>query len=193
MNTPNKLTISRIILTFIFMLFLFSKGILMKILALAVFSLASLTDYYDGKLARKHNQVTDFGRFMDPLADKVLMIASFLAFVELKLVPAWMVLLIISRELVITSLRIFAATKQKILEAEIAGKHKTVSQAVAIFTVLVFLIFREIGMKLFKFWSSSLELAFHRFILVLMVTTVILTLISGISYLWRNRRFFIIS
>ena len=189
MNLPNKLTISRIILTFIFMLFLFSRGIFMKLMALATFFAASLTDYYDGRIARKTGQVTDFGRFMDPIADKVLIIASFLAFVELNLVPAWMVVLIISRELLITGLRIFAATKGQLLQAERGGKHKTVSQIVAISTILTFLLLREMGMKLFKLWSTSLEQSFRQFIFILMIITVVLTLTSGISYLWRNRRF----
>ena len=161
----------------------------MKFMALLTFFAASLTDYYDGKIARETNQVTDFGKFMDPIADKVLIIASFLAFVELNLVPAWIVVLIISRELIITGLRIFAATKGKILQAEMGGKHKTVSQIVAIFTILSFLLLREIGMKVFKLWSSSLEHSFRQFIFVLMIITAILTLTSGISYLWRNRKF----
>lgn len=189
MNTPNKLTLLRIALTFIFMLFLFSRGVFMKFMALAIFLAASLTDYYDGKIARETNEVTDFGKFMDPIADKVLIIASFLAFVELRLVPAWMVVLIISRELLITGLRIFAATKGEVLQAETAGKHKTVSQIVAVFTILIFILFREMGMKMFKFWSTSLESSFRDLIYLLMIITVILTLISGISYLWRNRKF----
>lgn len=180
MNTPNKLTISRIALTFIFMVFLFSQGVFMKAMALIVFIAASLTDYYDGRIARKRNEVTDFGKFMDPIADKVLIIASFLAFVELNLVPAWMVVLIISRELIITGLRIFATTKGEVLQSERGGKHKTVSQIVAIFAVLVFLLLREMGMRL------PLEIIF-----ILMIITVILTLTSGISYLWRNRKFFL--
>ena len=189
MNLPNKLTIARIFLTFLFMLFLFSRGVAMKFFALATFLVASLTDYFDGKIARETNQVTNFGKFMDPVADKVLIIASFLAFVELRLVPAWMVVLIISRELVITGLRIFAAAKGHFLQAGRGGKHKTVSQVVAIFTVLVFLLVREMGMTTFSFWSSTLEYSFRQLIFALMVVTVILTMTSGISYIWRNKGF----
>jgi len=181
MNLPNKLTISRIALTFIFMLFLFSSGIIMKILALITFLLASLTDYLDGKIARQRNEITDFGKFMNPVADKFLMIAAFLAFVEMGLVPAWMVVLIISRELIITGIRLFAATKNKILAAERAGKHKTVSQFIAIFTVLFFIIFKEAGMG---------EYCFRQLIFILMAITIALTLISGLSYLARNKDLF---
>jgi len=180
-NTPNKLTIIRLFLTFIFMFFLFSKGIFMKFAALITFLAASITDYYDGKIARATNQVTDFGKFMDPIADKVLIIASFLAFVEMGLVPAWMVVLIISRELLITGLRLFAAAKGKILQAGRAGKHKTVSQIVAVFTILVFILFRELGWGIFQQWIID----------IVMITTVILTLTSGISYIWRNKTLFL--
>ena len=189
MNTPNKLTISRLILTFLFMLFLFSRGPVMKFAALLTFVLASLTDYYDGKIARKTGQVTDFGKFMDPVADKVLIIGSFLAFVEMNLVPAWMVVLIISRELLITGLRMLAARKGEFLQAERGGKHKTVSQIVAIFAILVFIFYREISMKVFNVWSNSLEYFFRQFIFILMIITTVLTLTSGISYLVRNKKF----
>lgn len=191
MNLPNKLTISRICLTFVFMLFLFSKGILMKFLAIVTFLIASATDYYDGKIARERNEITDFGKFMDPVADKFLTIAAFLAFVEMGLVPAWMVVLIISRELIITGVRLFAATKGKILIAEAAGKHKTVSQIIAIFTILIFIFLRDAGMKLLQIWSNPLEYWFRQVIFILMIVTVTLTLISGLSYLWRNKGLFL--
>ena len=161
----------------------------MKFAALLTFVLASLTDYYDGKIARKTGQVTDFGKFMDPVADKVLIIGSFLAFVEMNLVPAWMVVLIISRELLITGLRMLAARKGEFLQAERGGKHKTVSQIVAIFAILVFIFYREISMKVFNVWSNSLEYFFRQFIFILMIITTVLTLTSGISYLVRNKKF----
>jgi CDP-diacylglycerol--glycerol-3-phosphate 3-phosphatidyltransferase len=157
---------------------------------LAVFLLASATDYLDGKIARERNEITDFGKFMDPIADKFLTIAAFLAFVEMGLVPAWMVALIISRELIITGIRLFAATRGRVLCAEAAGKHKTVSQLVAIFFILVFLSLRSVGMDAPEAWSGSLEYWFRQLIFILMMVTVALTLISGFSYLWRNRRIF---
>jgi len=108
MNLPNKLTISRMVLTFIFMFFLFSSGLAAKSVALAVFILASLTDYYDGAIARKTGQITNLGKILDPIADKVLTLAAFLAFVQMGLVEAWMVVVIIMRELFITGVRLVA-------------------------------------------------------------------------------------
>ena len=191
MNLPNKLTVSRICLTFIFMIFLFSNGMAMKLLALIAFLAASATDYLDGKLARRRNEITDFGKFMDPLADKFLTIAAFLAFVEMGLVPAWMVVLIISRELIITGVRLFAASKGKVLHADAAGKHKTVSQVVAITAILLFIFLKSAGMSYFDNWPGSFEYWYRQVIFILMIITVVLTLISGSSYLYRNRGLFL--
>ena len=191
MNLPNKLTISRIVLTFIFMFFLLSKGLFAKSLALLIFLVASLTDFYDGRIAKRRGLVTDFGKLMDPIADKVLTLAAFLGFVELKLIPAWMAVLIISRELVITSLRIMAAKKGKVLAATASGKHKTVSQMVAIFIILSFLVLREAGMSFFGIWNPTVEGWFKFAIFVLMLVTVILTLISGGLFLTKNKGLFL--
>src|SRR3989338_1335633 len=111
MNLPNKLTLARIALTFIFLVFLFSKGLLFRYLSLVTFIVALLTDFYDGHIARSRNLVTDFGKLMDPIADKILVLAAFLAFVELQIIPAWMVVLVIVREFVITGMRLLAASK----------------------------------------------------------------------------------
>ncbi len=184
MNLPNKLTLSRIVLAFIFMFLLFCRGITAKYLALFTFGLASLTDFFDGRIARRRNIESDFGRLMDPIADKILILAAFLAFVELKIIPAWMVIIIIFRELVITGLRINAARQGKILSASLAGKHKTVSQMAAIISILVFLIIRESDRG---FWTVLWELWFKRGAFYLMLLTVALTLISGLSYLLRNK------
>ena len=93
----NQLTLLRIFLSFLFMFFIFQGGFLFRLLALLVFLLAAVTDLYDGKIARQRNQVSNFGKLMDPIADKILILAAFLAFVELQLVPAWMVILIFFR------------------------------------------------------------------------------------------------
>jgi CDP-diacylglycerol--glycerol-3-phosphate 3-phosphatidyltransferase len=177
MNLPNKLTVLRIILAGVFMLFLFMHGVLFKMLALLTFLLASLTDLLDGYIAKKYNMVTDFGKLMDPIADKILVLSAFLAFVQMELIPAWMALIIIFREIVITGLRIAALTQGKVLAAEYGGKHKMVSQVASIFVILLFLIFREAGTKLF---DGSV-------IFILMLITTFLTLGSGISYLIKNR------
>jgi CDP-diacylglycerol--glycerol-3-phosphate 3-phosphatidyltransferase len=187
MNLPNKLSISRIILTFIFMFFLFSRWWFGKYLALATFIVACLTDYYDGRIARQQNMVTNLGRLIDPIADKVLLIAAFLAFVELKMLPAWMLVLIIFREFIITGVRLLAISRGKVLAAEKEGKHKTVSQMLAIFSILIFLAFRETLGRFFNLWDLSFEILFRRAIFILMLITVVLTLSSGLLYLWRNR------
>ncbi len=187
MNLPNKLTVLRIILVAIFMFFLFSKGVLMKSLALATFVIASFTDILDGYIAKKYNMVTDFGRLMDPIADKILVLSAFLAFVEMELIPAWMVVIIIFRDVAVTGLRMSALTKGKVISADEGGKHKMVSQVFAILAILFFLIFREAGMKVFDFWNASTERIYRDAIFVLMSITTLLTLISGLSYLIRNK------
>jgi CDP-diacylglycerol--glycerol-3-phosphate 3-phosphatidyltransferase len=173
------------------MILLFCYGAVMKLLAIVVFLIASATDYLDGKIARERNEITDFGRFMDPIADKFLTIGAFLAFVEMGLVPAWMVVLIISRELIITGVRLFAASKGRVLSSEAAGKHKTVSQMAAIFIILLFIFLRSAGMDVLEVWSNSLEYRFRQLIFILMIIIVTLTLISGLSYLWRNKGLFL--
>ena len=102
MTIANQLTLSRILLTFFFMSFLFKESFLYRCLALFIFLIASLTDLYDGRIARRREEVSDFGKLMDPIADKILILSALLAFVELQLVPAWMVILILTREFLIT-------------------------------------------------------------------------------------------
>lgn len=187
MNLPNKLTVMRIGLAFVFIILLFTDGFAAKVAALAVFLAASLTDLLDGYLAKKHNQVTDFGRLMDPVADKILILSAFLAFVEMGLVPAWMVVIILFREAAVTGLRILALSKGRVVSADAGGKHKTVSQVVVIVAILVLIIVRAAGPKASAFWSAGAESAYRHTIYALMLITVALTLISGISYLIKNR------
>lgn len=187
MNLPNKLTILRIILVGVFMLFLFMHGVWAKVLALITFLIASFTDFLDGYIAKKNNMVTDFGKLMDPIADKILVLAAFLAFVEMELVPAWMVVIIIFREAVITGLRITALTHGKVLAAEDGGKHKMVSQVFSIFAIILFLIFKEAEIKTSGFWNGSTERIYKDGIFVLMLITTFLTLASGMAYLIKNK------
>jgi len=189
MTLSNKLTISRILLTFVFMYFLFMPGVLSKTLALAVFIIASYTDYLDGFFAKTRNEITNFGKLMDPIADKVLTLSAFLAFVQMDLVPAWMVLVILTRELIITGLRLAALAKGEVIQAGRGGKHKTVSQVLSIFSILVFIVFKEAGMKTFQFWNPQFEYWYRQIIFFLMVITVMLTVISGSSYLFRNKKY----
>lgn len=187
MNVSNKLTLLRLFLSFVFMAFLFIPGLIFKIIAFLIFCFASSTDFFDGWIARRRNEITDLGKLMDPIADKVLVLAAFLSFVQMHLIWAWMVVIIIIRELLITGLRILAMTKGKILEAGISGKHKTVSQMFTVFFILGVLILREIGLR-YNFWSSKIEILVNHGIMILMFITVALTVSSGFSYLWRNRQ-----
>ena len=190
MNLPNRITFSRIIITFIFIPVLLMPGVVAKISALLLFTIAAMTDLYDGWIAKKRNQITDFGKLMDPIADKILVLAAFITFVELQLIDAWMVMIIILREVSITGLRVFALTKGKTLAAERAGKHKTVSQMVAILMILGFIILKEY-FKNINFWNEVGENFYKAAIYITMLVTVCLTLISGISYLWKNRKLII--
>jgi len=184
MNLANKLTISRIILTGIFILFLFIKGPAAKFMAMAIFLAACATDYYDGYLARKTGDITPFGKLMDPIADKILILGAFLAFVEMEIIPAWMVMIIIARELVITGIRVLALSQKKVLSAEAGGKHKTVSQMVAVISILIFLIIRDLGfgIRYVDYFGAGLYL--------LMIIVIAMTLTSGISYMIKNKNIF---
>ena len=187
MNLANQLTTARIILTFVFIYFISQTGLVAMLMAVIVFSIASFTDWCDGYVAKKYNMVSDYGKLMDPIADKFLILAAFLAFIRMHLVDDWMVVLILGREIVVTGLRLFALSKGKVLAAERAGKHKTVSQIVAIFTILAFIVFKEYLTKT-NLWSNNTEIWWSFGIYILMLITVVLTLISGLSYLWSNRK-----
>jgi CDP-diacylglycerol--glycerol-3-phosphate 3-phosphatidyltransferase len=187
MNLPNKLTLSRVAMTFLLMGLLLRSGLGAKLAALVIFMLACVTDLLDGRIARARNEITDFGKIMDPVADKVLVLGVFLMLVQLQLVASWMVIIIITREFLITGFRLFVVRRGAVLAAENAGKHKTVSQMVTIFLILVFLVLRESAF-VFSFWTPSLESYFRTLIFVLMSIVVILTLTSGFSFFWQNRK-----
>ena len=131
--------------------------------------------------------VTNFGKLMDPLADKILMVSAFVSFVGLGYIPSWTVIIIISREFAITGLRLLAASQGEILPAEKGGKHKTASQMFAVFTILTFICLRGTAIHFFDFWTESADKWFQFFLIYLMYITVILTVISGSLYLYRNR------
>ena len=140
-NLPTQLTLLRLCLIPFFLIFTVNDNLYTRIAALIFFIAASITDHYDGKLARERGEVTTLGIFLDPLADKFLISSAFVAFVQLPeiYVPAWMVILIIGREFLITGLRALAASKGRILPAQPAGKFKTTSQIVAIIVILLIL------------------------------------------------------
>lgn len=130
MNLPNKLTVLRVIMIPFFILFLLSEigGNAGKWVALVLFIIAALTDFFDGKIARKYNLITNFGKFMDPLADKLLVCSALICFVELGKLPAWMVIIIISREFIISGFRLIAADNGVVIAASYWGKFKTTFQ-----------------------------------------------------------------
>ena len=195
MNLPNKLTVSRFGLTVLFLWALFSPFKYNDTLALIFFCLAGVTDYLDGYLARSRNLITNFGKLMDPLADKVMVCSAFIAFVESThlhpdapvKVGAWMVIIIVARELAITGLRLLAASKNIVLAAERFGKHKTISQIVCIIALLVVDACEEWPVALKNFFSPWTPV----FAEVMLWLTVSLTLCSGGIYLWRNRHLYL--
>ncbi len=197
MTLPNKLTLGRLVLTAFFVVALLGSGLAyLKTTALAIFIIASLTDWLDGWLARTRGLETTFGALLDPLADKVLVAAAFICFIDLKnavgaaLVPAWMVLLIISREFLVTGLRLVAREQQVVLKAERLGKHKTISQMITIIVILVGLAAREDWRSL-GFDPERFDALFAEAVLVLLVVTVALTVWSGAAYFWKNRKLFL--
>lgn len=137
MNTANKLTILRVAMIPLFLLILYQNVPFGRILALIVFVLASVTDLIDGYVARHYNQVTDFGKFMDPLADKVLVISAMLWLVEAGRMPAWVVALVVARELLVTGLRLVAVDNGRVIAATWSGKVKTATTMVCIALMLL--------------------------------------------------------
>jgi CDP-diacylglycerol--glycerol-3-phosphate 3-phosphatidyltransferase len=193
MNVPNKLTLGRLVLTVAFVVVFYSPIPFSETLALTLFVAASITDHYDGKIARRDGLVTDFGILMDPLVDKILVCSAFILFVGKGWMPAWMVVVIVARELVITGLRLLAASKNIVLAAEGYGKHKTVSQIVAIIVILVVASSSQWGswaQTIFEFplfgaaWSMRLaELS--------QWVALFFTAFSGTIYLLKNRHLFL--
>ncbi|MEQ2562171.1 CDP-diacylglycerol--glycerol-3-phosphate 3-phosphatidyltransferase [Ventrimonas sp. CLA-AP-H27] len=140
MNLPNKLTVMRVIMIpfFVISLLAFQGEVrLLRNLAAAIFIVASLTDMLDGKIARKYNLVTNFGKFMDPLADKLLVCSALICLIELGQLPAWMVIIIVSREFIISGFRLIAAEQGIVIAASYWGKFKTTFQMIAVILMIV--------------------------------------------------------
>ena len=196
MNLPNKLTVSRLILTAFFLVALLWEFLEHShegthwnfTVALFFFVAASLTDIFDGIIARRRNLITDFGKLMDPLADKVLICSAFIAFIELGWMPAWMVILVVARELAITGLRLLAASKNLVLEAERQGKNKTISQITAIIALLVTHSHADWGIVGQLFAPEIVGHAWAWWVAEISKwVAVALTALSGFLYLWKNR------
>lgn len=185
MKLPNILTVSRFALAAVFMVCLSVSFPGSPIAAVIVFGIAALTDALDGHLARRVYGCSAFGTLMDPLADKVLTAAAFIGFVELKIMPAWMVTLILSREMMVTGLRLLAIDKGVVLAANIWGKQKTIWQMVYISTVL--LAFASYSIYPWSFLESA---AFRLTMLWMAGVVTALTVWSGIVYFRENRSLF---
>lgn len=183
MNTPNKLTVLRVLLVPAFLCLMMISEIPLHYLgALVIFVAASVTDTLDGYLARKNNQVTTFGKFLDPLADKILVLSALICFIELKFCGAIPVVIIIAREFMVTSIRLVALSSDgKVIAANFWGKLKTVISMVAIITVLILAAATE----LFSL-PNWLQPTFWGPILIWLATAI--TVISGLDYLIKNRQ-----
>jgi len=194
MNLPNKLTISRFLLTVAFLAVMFSQVKFHRTIALALFVTAAISDFLDGEIARRRKLITNFGILMDPLADKIMVCSAFIAFVGLNWMPAWMVVIIVARELAITGLRLLAASKNVVLAAEGYGKHKTISQIVAIISILLLASYNEwgpVGRAIFGFQLIGGVPWVNWFTELAKWVAVVLTFVSGWLYLWRNRALYL--
>lgn len=174
MNLPNQLTILRILLIPVFIVILLNGYFY---IAAVIFIAASATDALDGHLARKHNLITNFGKIMDPLADKLLVTSALICLVEIDIVPGWMVIVILAREFIITGLRAVAAGEGIIIAAGKSGKIKTVLQMTALSIILLknwpFSLFTDIQIGIYILWAA-----------------VIMTIYSGAEYVLKNKHVF---
>lgn len=187
LNTPNKLTIIRIIITPVFLAVFLMENLPHRFLiALLIFSAAAITDAVDGKLARKNNQITNFGKLLDPIADKVLTTSALLAFMSMGLCNIWIVMIVLTREFAISSIRMIAASNGVVIPANIWGKIKTVSQMT--FTIVIMLLC-EIDYIIRDILHSDVFASLPEFISLQSVSnfllwiTAILTVISGVIYI----------
>ena len=173
MNLPNKLTTLRVIMIPFFVFFLLwqnGENRIFRMIALALFIIASLTDLLDGKIARKYNLVTNFGKFMDPLADKLLVCSALICLIELNALPAWMVIIIISREFIISGFRLIASDNGVVIAASYWGKFKTTFQMVSVVLLIL----------------DIPALAFVTTICVWIA--LLLTIVSLVDYIYKNHK-----
>ena len=185
MNWANRLTLSRLALTVLFVVALSSPWPYAHTIALVTFLIAGITDLFDGEIARRYQIVTNFGRLMDPLVDKIMIAAAFISLVPLRAIPAWAATVVVGRDFLITGLRLMASAKGQVLSAERLGKHKTSWQIITVIFFLTLLAISE--------WNRSTatsiwwQRAWNEAGAVLVWLTVILTLYSGLGYAWRHR------
>lgn len=187
MNLANRLTIIRIIIAPLFIILLLVDGAWTKYSALLLFILASLTDLYDGRIARARGVVTSFGKFMDPLADKIIVLGALICFVALGEVWAWMVIIILAREVMITHLRFIGASKGIIIPAGRWGKHKTATQMIAVSITLVVIAIKSTFASFAISAPSLLAQILKCTPNALVGLAVIMTIISGVLYIGKHR------
>lgn len=190
MNLPNKLTLLRILLVPLFLLFITVKDIPYgTFIATFIFIIASITDQLDGHIARSRNQITTFGKFMDPLADKLLVTSALIALVELKIIAGWAAVIIIAREFAVSGLRTIAAAEGKVIAASVWGKVKTVVQIAAIITSLLRVNIESSETLLSYFSNSDFMMDMISFLpKVIMLLAIIITIISGVDYFAKNKK-----
>ncbi|WP_294156365.1 CDP-diacylglycerol--glycerol-3-phosphate 3-phosphatidyltransferase [uncultured Clostridium sp.] len=190
MNLANKLTLIRIILVPVFLIFIAGKGIIpySSTIATAIFVLASITDKLDGYIARSRNQITNFGKFMDPLADKLLVTAALISLVELHIVPGWAAVIIIAREFAVSGLRAIAAAQGRVIAASWWGKIKTVIQIIAIILLLLKVNINDFEYLTKLVDSNDMWKQFFNVVpSIMLMVAVIITLISGYEYFKHNK------
>jgi len=185
MNWANRLTLGRLVLTVLFVCALTSTRSYGRTLALVLFVLAGISDYFDGEIARRYQIVTKFGKLMDPLVDKVMMAAAFICLVPLGAVPAWVATIVVARDFLITGLRLLAASEGVVLPAEKLGKHKTSWQIATVVFFLCLLSASELRPAVVEtgWWQVAWRYGGN----VLLWITIGLTIYSGLGYLWRHR------
>jgi CDP-diacylglycerol---glycerol-3-phosphate 3-phosphatidyltransferase len=191
MNLPNKLTLARIILVPFFLVMLLNPGIPFHYLwAGLLFGIAALTDHLDGMLARKNNQITTFGKFLDPLADKILVVSALVCFVQLGLASTWCVILIIAREFMVTSIRLVAVDSGVVIAANRWGKTKTVSQIVAVVVILLLQFIQELvalgRIPAFNIGGAPSAYAFTYIGGLFIYIATFFTVMSGVIYIVQN-------
>ena len=189
MVLPNQLTTLRIILTPVFFVLFVSGDPLLIQISLIVYIVAAITDWYDGWLARKFDYITEWGKFMDPLADKILTSAAFFAFVAIDVLALWMVLIVVLRDLIVTGMRLFADWKKKSFTTSSLAKVKTLSQMVFIFYLLIIFSLKENTWLSDNFNEIFILLTDPILIYFLMLIITLFTLITGIMYLYQNKAF----
>ena len=187
MTLPNQLTILRIILTPVFLYFFLSDNPLFIQISLAIYIVAALTDWYDGWLARKFNYITEWGKFWDPLADKILTSVVFIGFVIVGLLPLWMVILIIFRDLSVTLLRVYADSRGYTFRTTYYAKWKTMLQMIFLYYLLILYVAKN-SIDIYNQYQSVIDILLKKDLIyfVMLVITVI-TVHSGITYLLLNK------